>query len=140
MSEILTYSELIAIPDFNSRYEYLKLSSDVGKDTFGFDRYLNQNFYTSPRWRSVRNEIILRDNGCDLAHEDYPIPDKIYIHHLNPITKEDILKDSELLTNPEFLVCVSFATHNAIHYGTFEALVSKSPIERRPNDTCPWKK
>lgn len=139
MNDILTYSELIAIPDFNSRYEYLKLSANVGKDTFGFDRYLNQNFYTSPRWRSVRNEIILRDNGCDLAHEDYPISGKIYIHHLNPITKEDILKDSELLTNPEFLVCVSFATHNAIHYGN-EALVSKSPIERRPNDTCPWKK
>ena len=134
-----TYGELIQIPTFKERFEYLKLVGEVGKDTFGFDRYLNQNFYKSPIWRRIRNEVILRDNGCDLAHPDFPIAGKIIIHHMNPVDTDDVIYQREILLNPEYLVCVSHLTHNAIHYGDMELLPS-DPIERKPNDTCPWRK
>lgn len=134
-----TYDELIQIPTFKERFEYLKLIGEVGKDTFGFDRYLNQNFYKSPIWRRIRNEVILRDNGCDLAHPDFPIAGKIIIHHMNPVDTDDVIYQREILLNPEYLICVSHMTHNAIHYGSQELLPS-DPIERKPNDTCPWRK
>ena len=134
-----TYSDLIQLPTYKERFEYLKLLGEVGKDTFGFDRYLNQNFYKSPIWRKIRNEVILRDNGCDLSHQDFPIAGKIIIHHMNPVDTDDIVYQREVLLNPDYLVCVSHATHNAIHYGDVELLPS-DPIERKPNDTCPWRK
>ena len=134
-----TYSDLIQLPTYKERFEYLKLLGEVGKDTFGFDRYLNQSFYKSPLWRKIRNEVILRDNGCDLAHPDFPIAGKIIIHHMNPVDTDDIVYQREVLLNPDYLVCVSHATHNAIHYGDVELLPS-DPIERKPNDTCPWRK
>lgn len=135
---IRTYTDLIAIPTFVERFEYLKLMGSVGADTFGYDRYLNQIFYTTREWRHLRDQVILRDMGRDLAMEGYEIHGKIYIHHLNPISKDDIIERSEYLMNPEFLVCTSFETHNAIHYGNADNLRSV-PIERRANDTCPWK-
>lgn len=135
---IRTYTDLIAIPTFVERFEYLKLMGSVGADTFGYDRYLNQIFYTTPEWRHLRGQIILRDMGRDLAMEGYEIHGGIYIHHLNPISKDDIIERSEYLTNPEFLVCTSFETHNAIHYGNSDNLRT-GPVERRANDTCPWK-
>lgn len=135
---IRTYTDLIAIPTFVDRFEYLKLMGSVGADTFGYDRYLNQIFYTTREWRHLRDQVILRDMGRDLAMEGYEIHGKIYIHHLNPISKDDIIERSEYLMNPEFLVCTSFETHNAIHYGNADNLRSV-PIERRANDTCPWK-
>lgn len=134
---ILTYSELISIPLFEERFQYCQLKGQVGIDTFGFDRYLNQNLYRSPQWRSLRNQIIIRDNGCDLAHPDHPVGKRILIHHLNPITEQDVLNESSVLFDPENLVCVSHNTHNAIHYGT-EELLPKGEITRLPNDTCPW--
>lgn len=133
-----TYTALSRIPTFEGRYRYLKLAGVVGESTFGFDRYLNQALYTSQKWKSLRNKIIIRDNGCDLAHPDYEIGDRIYIHHLNPITLEQIESRSEVIFEPEFLVCTSFQTHQAIHYGD-EKLLPRLPVERRPNDTCPWK-
>ena len=135
---IRTYTDLIAIPTFVERFEYLKLMGSVGADTFGYDRYLNQIFYTTREWRHLRDQVILRDMGRDLAMEGYEIHGKIYIHHLNPISKDDIIERSEYLMNPEFLVCTSFETHNAIHYGNADNL-RFVPIERRANDTCPWK-
>lgn len=135
---IRTYTDLIAIQTFVDRFEYLKLMGSVGADTFGYDRYLNQIFYTTREWRHLRDQVILRDMGRDLAMEGYEIHGKIYIHHLNPISKDDIIERSEYLMNPEFLVCTSFETHNAIHYGNADNLRSV-PIERRANDTCPWK-
>lgn len=128
------------MPTFEERFEYLKLNSGVGADTFGFDRYLNQNFYRSLEWKRIRDQIILRDDGCDLGIKDRPIFGKIIIHHLNPISTEDIVDATEFLLNPEFLICTSVETHNAIHYGSVENLVSTNPIDRKPNDTCPWRK
>ena len=121
---IRTYSELIQIPTFMGRYEYLRLGGKVGEDTFGFDRYLNQLFYTTPEWRSMRNHIITRDGGCDLAMRDREIEEgvKIYIHHMNPITVDDILERSDFLLNPEYLICTIKNTHDAIHYGDSELL------------------
>ena len=133
------YSELIALPTFEERYRYLRLQGKVGKDTFGFDRYLNQNFYRSVEWRRIRDQVIVRDNGCDLGIEDRLIHGKILIHHMNPITDKDILNATELLLNPEYLICVTHRTHNAIHYGD-EDLLIKAPITRTPYDTCPWKR
>lgn len=133
-----TYSELIRIPTFKERYEYCKLQGQVGIDTFGFDRYLNQTLYRSAKWRSLRNQIIIRDNGCDLAWPDFPINYRLLIHHLNPITEQDVLNESSVLFDPENLICVSHDTHNAIHYGT-EVLLPKGPVVRAPNDQCPWK-
>lgn len=136
---IKTYSELIRLPTFEERFEYLKLKGPVGKDTFGHDRYLNQVFYTSQEWRRLRDKIIIRDNGCDLGIEGREIGGKIYIHHLNPLAVNDILAHSEYLVNPEYLICTSFETHNAIHYGDIN-LLPRNPIERKRNDTCPWRR
>ena len=136
---IKTYSELCKLKDFKDRYEYLRLSGVVGEATFGFDRYLNQVFYRSRKWKSIRDFVIIRDNGCDLGVEGYEINGKILIHHMNPITLKDIEKESEFLLDPEFLICVSLNTHNAIHYGD-ESLLPLLPIERCKNDMCPWKK
>ena len=135
---IRTYSELITLPTFKERYEYLKLNGRVGEETFGFDRYLNQAFYKSEEWRAVRDYVIIRDNGCDLGMEGHEIFRKILIHHMNPISKRDILDRSDLLLNPEYLICTIKNTHDAIHFGD-ENLLIVAPIERRKNDTCPWK-
>lgn len=136
---IRTYSELLTFPTFESRYEYLKLSGRVGEETFGFDRYLNQTFYRSKEWRSIRDYVITRDNGCDLGMEGHEIYDRILIHHMNPITKEDILQRSPYLIDPEYLICTIKNTHDAIHYGDSGLLIT-APVERRPNDTCPWRR
>lgn len=135
---IRTYSELITIPTFEERFEYLQLKGSVGKDTFGYDRYLNQILYRSPEWKRLRNQIIIRDGGCDLACEGYDIYSKVLIHHLNPITVEDVLARSRKVFDPDNLVCVSHNTHNAIHYGDVDLLVA-GPIIRTKNDTCPWR-
>ena len=135
---IRTYSELITITTFEERFEYLQLKGSVGKDTFGYDRYLNQVLYHSPEWKRLRNQIIIRDGGCDLACDDYDIYDKVLIHHLNPITVEDVLARSRKVFDPDNLVCVSHSTHNAIHYGDVDLLVT-GPIIRTKNDTCPWR-
>lgn len=129
---------MITFPTFIERYRYLKLGDKVGEETFGFDRYLNQVFYTSKEWRDIRRHVILRDNGCDLGMPDREIAGAILIHHMNPITVEDIVKRSEFLLDPEYLVCTVKNTHNAIHYGD-EDILFTDPIERRPNDMCPWK-
>ena len=135
---IRTYSELITIPTFEERFEYLQLKGSVGKDTFGYDRYLNQVLYRSPEWKRLRNQIIIRDGGCDLACDGYDIYDKVLIHHLNPITVEDVLARSRKVFDPDNLVCVSHNTHNAIHYGDLDLLITR-PIIRTKNDTCPWR-
>ena len=135
---IRTYSELITIPTFEERFEYLQLKGSVGKDTFGYDRYLNQVLYRSPEWKRLRNQIIIRDGGCDLACDGYDIYNKVLIHHLNPITVEDVLIRSRKVFDPDNLVCVSHSTHNAIHYGDVDLLVT-GPIIRTKNDTCPWR-
>ena len=133
------YSELIQLPTFKERFEYLKLSGSVGKATFGYDRYLNQNFYKSQEWKRLRNEIIVRDNGCEMGLEDYEIRGRILIHHMNPIVDDDIVNMSDYLMNPEYLICVSDDIHNAIHYGNDDIVRAKDYIPRRPDDTCPWK-
>lgn len=134
-----SYSELSQFLTFLDRFEYLKLPGVVGEDTFGYNRVFNQYFYHSPEWRRARREIILRDNGCDLGMDGYEINGRIYVHHINPVTLEDVEELSDRLFDPENLVCVSFDTHNAIHYGDERGL-PKSPIERVPGDTCPWRK
>ena len=134
----LSYSELMSFDNFIDRYRYLKLSGIIGEETFGYDRYLNQAFYKSQEWRHFRNQMILRDIGCDLAHPDFMIGGSIYIHHLNPIRKKDVIYHADSLMDPENVVCVSFDTHNAIHYGD-ESLLLVEPVIRRPNDTCPWR-
>lgn len=135
---IRTYSELILLPTFEQRFDYLKLNGSIGTETFGFDRYLNQMFYRSKEWKHIRNKVIVRDNGCDLAMPDSEIFGRIYIHHMNPIQAKDILDQSEYLLNTDYLVCVSMDTHNALHYGDYSLLL-RGPVERKPNDTCPWK-
>ena len=135
---IKTYSELILLPTFEERFEYLKLDGIVGDDTFGFDRYLNQRFYSSVEWRRLRDFVILRDKGCDLGVEDREIFGRIYIHHMNPIGPKDIVNQTEYLLNPEFLIAVSHETHNALHYGDIK-LLQTAPVERTKNDTCPWR-
>ena len=136
---IKTYSDLILLPTFEERFEYLRLDGRVGEDTFGFDRYLNQLFYRSYEWRKIRDYVIVRDNACDLGVEGHDIYGKVLIHHMNPIRAKDIELRTNLLLDPEYLICVTHNTHNAIHYGD-ENLIIKAPIERRPNDTCPWKR
>lgn len=134
-----TYSELIKLKTFEERFDYLKLNGTVGKDTFGFDRYMNQLLYhNSKEWKAVRRKVIVRDNGCDLGVEGYDILGKILVHHLNPITIDDIKNRSPTIFDLNNLICVSHNTHNAIHYGD-ENLLVKAPIERKLNDTCPWK-
>ena len=137
-TNIRTYSELIKLLTFEERFDYLRLDGVVGKDTFGFDRYLNQQFYRSSEWKRIRNQVIVRDNGCDLGIDEYEIHGRILIHHMNPISIEDLQYMSDLLMNPEYLICVSHRTHNAIHYGD-ESLIVTAPIERSQNDTCPWR-
>lgn len=136
--KIKTYSELLKLKTFKERYEYLKLNGVVGEETFGFDRYVNQRFYHSSFWRNIRDKIIDRDFGCDLAVRDLQIQGPITIHHMNPVLLKDIIDQNEILTNPEYLICVSEATHRAIHYGNDDILY-QVPIERTKNDTCPWK-
>lgn len=132
------YSDVIQLPTFKERYEYLRLGGIIGQDTFGANRYLNQKFYNSPEWKKVKRDIIIRDEGRDLAMEGYELHGTIYIHHINPITPEDLYSISSLVLNPENLICVSKATHEAIHFGD-ASLLPKLPIERTPNDMCPWK-
>jgi hypothetical protein len=134
---IKTYSELITIPTFHERFEYLVLRGVVGHSTFGSDRYLNQNFYRSKEWRRTRNEVIIRDCGCDLGILGREIHDKIYVHHMNPITVDDIYENYDLLVNPEFLICTSFNTHQAITFGSKNHLLSL-PRERQKGDTKLW--
>lgn len=135
---IRSYSELKKFKTFEERFEYLRLDGKIGQDTFGFDRIFNQMFYKSREWKTVRNEVIVRDNGCDLGVEGYEIYGKILIHHMNPISLDDIRNSSDFLMNPEYLISTTLLTHNAIHYGD-ESLIIKAPIERTKNDTCPWK-
>ncbi len=135
---IRTYSELTTLPTFEERFDYLNLSGKVGAETFGFDRVFNQKFYRSAEWIKMRDYVINRDLGCDLGVVGYDIIGKIYIHHMNPISMSDIKERTKYLLDPEFLITMSFQTHNAIHYGD-KSQVGRKHIERRPNDTCPWK-
>ena len=134
-----TYSELITIPTFEERFEYLKLDGTIGEETFGYDRYFNQKLYHSKEWQSVRRQVIIRDNGCDLAIPDREIFDCILVHHMNPITLDDIETHNPDIFNPEYLITTFRMTHNAIHYGDESLLISSEPIIRTPNDTCPWR-
>lgn len=136
--KIRTYTELIRIDSFVDRYEYLRLRGEVGVATFGWERWLNQELYKSSKWRRVRDKVIIRDMGCDLAHPDFQIGDRIIIHHMNPLTPEDIEDDVDEIYEPEFLICTSHYTHNAIHYGD-QSKLPQLPVERYPGDTCPWK-
>jgi len=136
-TNIRRYSELKQLKTFKERFDYLKLSGVVGESTFGFDRYLNQYLYHSPEWKKVRNEVIVRDDGCDMGLEDYPA-NQIIVHHMNPLSIEDVENRDEQIFDPEFLICVSLSTHNAIHFGD-ETLLPKLPVERKPGDMCPWR-
>lgn len=135
---IRTYTELCKLSHFRDRFEYLKLDGNVGKETFGFDRYFNQVFYHSAEWKRIRNHVIARDNGCDLGVEGFEIYGKVYIHHMNPILLKDIQDRSDILLDPEYLITTTFETHNAIHYGDADQLAI-APVVRSPNDTTPWK-
>lgn len=136
---IRTYSKLIKLPTFEERFRYLKLGGQVGVATFGYDRYLNQALYHTAEWKRFRNEIIVRDNGCDLACPGYEIyGQKILVHHINPITVDDVLDRSSKVFDPENVITTILCTHNAIHYGD-ESLLITEPIMRKPNDTCPWR-
>lgn len=138
MTSIKTYSELVTLPTFEQRYQYLRLGGTVGVETFGFDRYLNQTFYKTKEWLSIRDRVIIRDCGCDLGIPDREIGGRILVHHMNPITMEDILRRSKYLLDPEYLICTMKSTHDAIHYGDSSLLITE-PIERTLNDTCPWR-
>lgn len=142
MRTIRTYSKLILLPTFEERFRYLQVPGAIGADTFGYDRYLNQKFYTSAEWRRIRRDIIIRDNCCDLGIEGRDIFNSrdVIIHHMNPISAEDLINRTEFSINPEYLICVSFDTHNAIHFGDENLLKSKELVIRKPNDTCPWRK
>lgn len=133
-----SYHELIQYSSFEDRFEYLKQSARVGEDTFGMERYLNQYFYGTPEWRALRQTALIRDGGNDLGIEDHPIGGRIEVHHINPITAEDIKNHAECLLDLDNVICVSSNTHKAIHYGD-ASLLPHDPIERKPNDTCPWK-
>lgn len=140
MSRIRTYTELSKLSTYEERYEYLRLDGVVGEETFGFDRYLNQRFYQNdPEWLQVRDYVIMRDRGCDLGVEGYDIPGNIIVHHMNPVTKYDLINRTEFLLNPDYLISTASRTHNAIHYGN-ENLLMKGPVQRTKNDTCPWRK
>ncbi len=136
---IRTYAELMKLQTFEERFRYLKLAARVGDETFGFDRYLNQQFYHSQEWKSIRNEIIIRDNACDLGILGREMSKGIIIHHMNPITKDDLIHQSDFLLNPDYLICVSKKTHSAIHYGD-ESLLFDGLVERSKDDTCPWRR
>ena len=136
-----TYSELITLPTFEERYDYLKIGGKVGEETFGYDRWINQLFYRSKEWKDFRRDIIVRDMGCDLGIDDRAISGNIIVHHINPIPKFAIEKRMfDILLNPENAICVSHNTHNAIHYGDDSLLIATTPIERKINDTCPWRR
>lgn len=135
---IRTYKELIRIPTFEERFKYLQLAGRVGRKTFGHERYLSQAFYHSDEWKQIRNEVIARDEGCDLGIPGLEIHDRIYIHHMNPIVLEDFLGGTSSVLDPNNLICCTYNTHLAIHYGDERMLTSK-PMERRKYDTCPWK-
>lgn len=135
---IRCYSELSRLATFEERYAYLQLKGTVGAETFGFDRYINQVFYRSREWKAIRDSVIIRDDGCDLGVPGYEIHSRILIHHLNPISIEDIERRADILLNPEYLICTTHNTHNAIHYGDEELLI-RAPIQRTKYDTCPWK-
>lgn len=139
MSIIRTYSELITLSTFEERYRYLRIGGRVGADTFGFDRWLNQMFYKDPEWLAVRDHVIVRDNGCDLAMPDRQIETRILVHHMNPITRDDIIRRTKFLLDPEYLICTIKNTHDAIHYGDESKLIL-APVERTRNDTCPWRR
>lgn len=139
-NKIKRYYDLVNLETFDERFNYLKLTNFVGDPTFGFDRVFNQKFYNSKEWKDIRDYVIVRDLGCDLGIKDRPIYEKILIHHMNPITLDDINYSTDFLLNPEYLICVSHDTHNAIHYGTSNYLNKNILIEREKNDTCPWKK
>lgn len=134
-----TYTELSSLNTFEERFDYLMMHGKIGIETFGYDRYLNQTFYNSPGWKKIRDEIILRDNGMDMGLDGYPIFGPVVIHHINPITIDDVLNDSPDVFNPEYLICVSKSTHNAIHYGDETYKKTIQVIERKPNDTIPWR-
>lgn len=136
--KLKSYRNLILLPTFEERYEYLKLSGVVGESTFGFDRYLNQEFYTSKEWRQFRYKMIARDEGCDMGHPDFPIGGRVILHHINPLLVEDFENSNDALFDPDNVICVSEATHNAIHFGD-ETLLPAEPIIRTVNDTCPWR-
>lgn len=140
MRTFKTYSELITLPTFEERFRYLKLNGAVGKETFGYDRYLNQILYHSPEWRSFRNSIISRDEGRDLGCIGFDILTNILVHHINPISVDDVLNRDPKVFDPENAICVSLSTHNAIHYGDESILRSVKPVVRSRNDTCPWRK
>lgn len=133
-----SYRNLILLPTILDRFNYLRIKGSVGDSTFGFDRFINQDFYQSREWRQVRIKVIARDEGCDLGVLDYPIGGKVIVHHINPITAEDIENSSDLLFDLDNLICVSESTHNAIHFGD-ETLLPAEPIIRLPGDTCPWR-
>lgn len=135
-----TYSELITLPTYMDRYKYLKIGGRVGIETFGFDRYINQALYKDGEWKRVRRDVILRDQGCDLADPDYKISEGsiIIVHHMNPITEDDIRNRRDYVLDPEYLITTILKTHNAIHYGD-ESLLTLSPVVRKRNDTCPWR-
>lgn len=135
----LTYTELSKLKSFDERFNYLLLKGRVGIDTFGYDRYLNQILYTSQKWKSLRDQIIVRDNGMDLGIDGFPIYGRVIIHHINPITLDDVLDNSPDVFNPEYLICTSHKTHNAIHYGNEDYTRELSIVERQPNDTIPWR-
>ena len=135
-----TYSELIQLSTFEDRFNYLKLRGNVGEDTFGFERYLNQKFYKSKEWKHIRDIVILRDQGCDLACLGHDIYGKVIIHHMNPITISDLKTNPDIVLNPEYLICVSQETHNALHYGDGSNLHKYDYEDRKPNDTSPWRR
>ena len=134
---VRTYSELSRLASFQDRYDYLRLKGAVGQDTFGFDRYLNQRFYRSTEWKHIRHEVIARDMGCDLGVEGHEINDRVYVHHMNPLTKDQVVHGDEGTIDPEYLISCTLNTHNAIHYGDPNSLV-RLPPERRPGDTTLW--
>lgn len=134
-----SYTELSKLRTYKERFDYLMLKGKIGIETFGYDRYLNQILYTSQQWKSLRNEIIVRDNGCDLGLDGYPIYGRVIIHHINPLTIDDVLEFSPDIFNPEYLICVSHKTHNAIHYGDANYSREQQVVERQPNDTIPWR-
>lgn len=138
MALIRCYKELKRLKTFQERYDYLRVGGMIGDSTFGFERYLNQMLYSSPQWRKVRDEVIIRDNGNDLGIDGFQIFDHIVVHHMNPITIEQVEEAASEIFDPEYLICCSTRTHNAIHYGD-SSLLPQLPLERRPNDTCPWK-
>ena len=139
---IRTYTELIQLPTFIERFRYLKLGGKVGEDTFGWERYLNQHFYTTTEWRNFRRQIIIRDRGCDLGVDGHEYADNeiVFIHHLNPIDSKDILNQTEFLMNPEYVVSCRKRTHDAIHYGDESSVLPFEMTYRMPNDTCPWRR